>query len=90
LSRALFEQYDSRRLLGYRARHYSDIQALIAAELADYLGGNYPLLHPALNRAITSPRPVNIIELAVLMQNKRYERRGAEAEHAILVRGTPD
>lgn len=91
LSRALFEQCYSNRLLGSSLiGQHIDIQSLIAAELANYLDGNYPLFHPALNRAVTSPRPVTITELAVLMQNKRYERRGAEAEYAVLVRGTPD
>lgn len=65
------------------------IQEFITAALHRYLKGESSLTHPATGNPIKAEGCINPSELAVALQNKRYERRAAEMEKFILVRGTP-
>lgn len=61
----------------------------IAQEIYQYLKGEKPLEHPGIQKHVIPERPINELELATCLQNKRYERRAAEMEKFLLVRGTP-
>ena len=91
LSKPLFENYEGQKLPDGSNKYSNDeIESHIAGELFLYLGGHYPLFHPGVNRTVMASRPINTLELAVGEQNKRYERRAAEVEIELLVRGTPE
>ncbi len=91
LSRPVFEAYEGQRLPDGSPRYnYDQIRRLIAQELFAYLGGSHALLHPGVGREIQAGRPIDPLELAVLEQNKRFERRAAEVETNMFVRGTPE
>lgn len=91
LSRPIFEFYDGERNSDGTEKYTADeIQELVTTELASYLGGEHELLHPGTESTISAGRSMNPLEVAVAIQNKRYERRAAEAEKFILVRGTPE
>lgn len=91
LSRPVFEYYESQKLPdGINRYSYDEIQRLVAQELFLYLGGGYGLLHPGTGRELKVGRTIDPLELAVCEQNKRYERRAAEIEREVFVRGTPE
>lgn len=91
LSKPLFEYYENQKIAdGSNKYSYDEIEAHIVRELFLYLRGNYSLFHPGVDRTIMASRPINTLELAVGEQNKRYERRAAEVEIELLVRGTPE
>ncbi|MGH3832719.1 MAG: hypothetical protein ACRDRS_20155 [Pseudonocardiaceae bacterium] len=66
------------------------VQELVAGELTAYLSGRHGLRHPGTGTMITPARGIDPLELAVAFQNKRYERRAAEIETPLLIRGTSD
>lgn len=61
----------------------------MAQEIYQYLRGEKALEHPGIKERVIPERPINELELATCLQNKRYERRAAEMEKFLLVRGTP-
>lgn len=91
LSRPLLEHYESKQQFdGAKQYTYDEIQVLITKDLFQYLGGDHELFHPGTGRNISAGRPIDPLELAVCIQNKRYERRASEVETEVFVRGTPD
>jgi hypothetical protein len=90
LSRPIFDTYYDKKHSDGNRNTMEEIEYLIAKELFAYLCGNKALYHPGVKREIAIDHLMNPLELAVCMQNKRYERRGAEYEIAMFVRGTPD
>lgn len=91
LSRPIFEFYEGERNEdGSNHYSYDEIQELVTEELTSYLKGEHQLLHPGTGQLMAINRAMNPLELAVCLQNKRYERRAAEAERAVLTRGTPE
>lgn len=91
LSRPVFEFYEERRLPDGTPRYSCDeIERFVAQELFAYLGGGYGLHHPGVGAEIKAGRVIDPLELAVGEQNKRYERRAAEVEKELFVRGTPE
>jgi hypothetical protein len=84
LSLPLFDHYVE---LGHG---WAAVQELTAAELTAFLAGHHRLRHPDTDATIGADRGIDPLELAVCLQNKRYERRAAEVETTLLVRGAPD
>lgn len=91
LSKPIFEFYESQKLAdGSNEYSYDQIKTFIARELFMYLGGGYPVYHPGVKENVMASRAISPLELAVSEQNKRCERRAAEVETEVLVRGTPE
>jgi hypothetical protein len=91
LSKSVFEHYEDQKLPdGYNRYSYDQIRQFVAQELFAYLGGDHTILHPGTGKQLKAGRPIDPLELAVCEQNKRYERRAAEVERDIFVRGTPE
>lgn len=90
LSRPIFDTYYGKTHTDGSVYTIEEIEDVIASELFSYLYSNKALYHPGIKREIALDHPMNPLELAVCIQNKRYERRGAEYEVAMFVRGTPD
>lgn len=66
-----------------------EMQEIIAQALFEYMIGSISLLHPPTDKDIAVDQAPDALDLAVLVQNKRYERRGAEFERYLFTRGTP-
>lgn len=91
LSRPIFESYEGERNPDGTEKYTAEeIQELVTAELVSYLSSDNELFHPGTKTAISAERPMSPLEVAVAIQNKRYERRAAETEKFILARGTPE
>lgn len=91
LSMPVFADYEAQKLPDGSNRYsYDQIQRFVTQELFAYLSGEHALLHPGTGTQLKAERIIDPIELAVCVQNKRYERRAAEIERELFVRGTPD
>ncbi len=91
LSKSLYEFSESQKNLdGTDMYNIEQIHKFITEGLFAYLGGSHDLFHPGTGKNVRGGRMITSLELAVLEQNKRYERRAAEMEQKMFVRGTPD
>lgn len=91
LSKSVFEFYEGQKLPdGTNKYNYDQIQTFVAQELFYYLSGEHALYHPGIKEEIKAGRTIDTLELAVAEQNKRCERRAAEMEKELFVRGTPE
>lgn len=56
----------------------------------EYFKGQRSLFHPYTKQMVTIDRQPDALDIAVLVQNKRYEGKAADVEKELYVRGTPD
>jgi len=92
LSRPVFEDLVSHHPEILRSEGVSDdeVRNQIAGRLVAYFVKGEPLFHPIAQKYISPTTSISPIQLAICMQNKRYERTAAELEKYLLVRGSPD
>ena len=83
LSLRLFDQ------LNERLNSDREIVDRMALRLSDYLLARTSLVHPSTETEFSVERPIDPLDLAVLSQNKAYERPASEIEEYVLVRGGP-
>jgi hypothetical protein len=66
---------------------YAEVTEKLARQLVAYLLARRALLHPAAGKIVHMPSSINMVELAVLVQNNRYKLPASEIEQRVFVRG---
>jgi hypothetical protein len=66
---------------------YAEVTEKLARQLVAYLLARRALLHPAAGKIVHVPSSINMVELAVLVQNNRYKLPASGIEQRVFVRG---